>query len=56
MRRTKRTERVTIRLAEPLRHELEAEAEEDGRTLAEHIRRVLQHREAALFKQPEHAQ
>lgn len=41
MRRTKRTERVTIRLAQLLRSELEAEAEADGRTLAEHIRRLL---------------
>jgi len=41
MRRTKRTVRVTIRLAEQLRQELEAEAQEDGRTLAEHIRRLL---------------
>jgi hypothetical protein len=41
MRRTRRTERVTILLAEPLRHELEVEAEENGQTLAGHVRKIL---------------
>jgi predicted DNA binding CopG/RHH family protein len=41
MRRTKRDARITIRLAEPLRQELAAEADQDGRTLAEYVRRLL---------------
>jgi hypothetical protein len=32
---------VTILLAEPLRHELEVEAEENGQTLAGHVRKIL---------------
>jgi hypothetical protein len=46
---------VTIRLAEPLRQELEAEADEDGRTLAEHIRRLLVDVAAQRFAEREQA-
>lgn len=52
MARTKREQRISVRVAGPLRDELEAEAERDGRQLAEHVRRILidhlAHRVAAL--------
>jgi predicted DNA binding CopG/RHH family protein len=41
MRQTRRTKRVTVRLAEPLQHELADAAAADGRPLAEYVRWVL---------------
>lgn len=37
-----RTETITIRLPARVRTELTAEAERDGKTLADHVRRLIQ--------------
>jgi hypothetical protein len=41
MARTKREQRLSIRVAGPLRDGLEAQAASAGRQLAEHVRQVL---------------
>jgi hypothetical protein len=41
MRKTQRSERITFRLPQPLRDELAAQAQENGRPLADYIRRLL---------------
>ena len=41
MRKTKRERRVTVRLSESLVDELSAEAVQDGRPLADYVRRLL---------------
>jgi predicted DNA binding CopG/RHH family protein len=41
MRTTKRQRRVTVRLSDSLVEELSAEAVQDGRPLADYVRRLL---------------
>jgi hypothetical protein len=47
IRRKIREQRITIRLAGPLRREWEVEAEADNRPLSAHIRKLLTDRVAA---------
>jgi hypothetical protein len=55
MRQTRRTKRVTVRLAEPLQHELADAAAADGRPLAEYVRWVLVEHAAARMAEREPA-
>jgi hypothetical protein len=53
MARTKREQRISVRVAGPLRDELEAEAVQDGRPLADYVRRLLIDAVAARMVQNE---
>jgi predicted DNA binding CopG/RHH family protein len=53
MRTTKREQRVTVRLSDSLVGELKAEAVQDGRPLADYVRRLLVDAVAARVVQRE---